>query len=214
MIAAPVVTPTSAHARSLETDLGFSYLAVYSQVKQCLEPILALMLLSLLAPVFLIVVMVIKFDDGGPIFFRQLRMGAQGRLFELLKFRTMRADADPYHVKPRSGEAWKITRVGHFLRNHGLDELPQLLSVIRGDMQLIGPRPEMPQIAQRYTPRERLRLLVKPGITGYWQVCGPKNEPMHHNLDFDLHYLTHQGFGLDVWIVKETVKILAGLRQR
>lgn len=186
----------------------------YEWLKHYCEPFLAVVLLMLLVPVFVVVAILIKLDDSGPIFFHQMRVGKGGRLFQLLKFRSMRPDVDPYHEKPQAGDQWKVTRVGKFLREKGLDELPQLTSVIKGEMQLIGPRPEMPHIVQGYTARERLRLQIDPGITGYWQVCAPKGEPMHHNLEFDLYYIAHRGFLLDCWIVKETLKILLGIRSQ
>ena len=141
-----------------------------------------------LLPVFLLIVALIKLDDNGPVFFRQRRIGRGGRRFRLYKFRSMRVDAPKYGESPRDGIDPRVTRVGRWLRKLSLDELPQLINVVRGEMRLVGPRPEMPFICSKYNPRERKRLDVPPGITGLWQVSPHRNDPIHDHVEYDLAY--------------------------
>lgn len=141
-----------------------------------------------LLPVFLLIAALIKLDDNGPVFFRQRRIGRGGRRFRLYKFRSMRVDAPKYGESPRTKGDPRITRVGHWLRKLSLDELPQLINVVRGEMRLVGPRPEQPFICSKYKPRERKRLDVPPGITGLWQVSPHRNDPIHDHVEYDLAY--------------------------
>jgi lipopolysaccharide/colanic/teichoic acid biosynthesis glycosyltransferase len=187
---------------------------IYRFAKSYVEPLVACAALIVLAPLLLLIVIAVKACDGGAILFRQTRIGKDGRPFTILKFRTMPPYTNPYQCKPPSDAPGLVTRVGRFLRDRCLDEIPQLFSIVRGDMQLIGPRPEMPFIVEQYSEQERRRLRVKPGITGLWQVCAPKNEPIHSNLEFDLYYIQNHGFALDLWILQETLKIVLGLRDR
>jgi len=203
----PITFPVLERARTRPNSL-------YRSLRFFLDPVLAGCALLALAPVLAVLAAVVKCGDRGKILFRQTRIGKNGRPFVMWKFRTMRPNANAYSRKPTAAGAGLITRTGRFLRERCLDELPQLISVLKGDMQLIGPRPEMPFIVESYSARDRERLRVKPGITGLWQVCAPKDEPIHVNIDFDLHYIQAQCFALDLWIVKETLKILIGMRDR
>jgi lipopolysaccharide/colanic/teichoic acid biosynthesis glycosyltransferase len=117
----------------------------------------------------------------------------------------MRTDADPYAVAPTDPDDSRITPSGRFLRRTSLDELPQLLNVLRGEMSMVGPRPEMPFIVEKYEPWQRRRLDVKPGITGLWQVIGRKNLPLHLNMEYDLYYIKNQSLLLDIEILLKTV---------
>jgi len=165
--------------------------------------LLALALVLLLWPIGLMIAVLIKLDDGGQILFRQERVGRRGRLFTIYKFRTMSLDAPAYEVHPDDGDP-RVTRMGKWLRRLSLDELPQLINVARGEMRIVGPRPEMPFIVDRYTEEQRDRLRVKPGITGLWQVSPHRNDPIHEHLEYDRAYIAHRGPILDLALVIAT----------
>jgi lipopolysaccharide/colanic/teichoic acid biosynthesis glycosyltransferase len=177
----------------------------YTIAKRSLDVVASLSLLVLLAPLFLLVATLIRLDSVGPAFFRQRRVGADGAEFLLWKFRSMHSEAPPYARSPTSDQDPRLTRVGRLIRRVSVDELPQLLNVLAGDMSLVGPRPEMPFIVDGYTPFERARLAVKPGITGLWQVSPGRALPIHENLQYDLHYIQHQNLILDTAILLRTV---------
>jgi exopolysaccharide biosynthesis polyprenyl glycosylphosphotransferase len=162
-------------------------------------------LLVLLLPLFAIVAGLIKLDSDGPVFFRQERVGRNGSVFSILKFRSMYADSPMYERSPSSHADPRLTRVGRLLRRTSFDEAPQLLNVIRGEMSLVGPRPEMPFIVNTYGPVERGRLRAKPGITGLWQISAARAKPIHENVEYDLFYIEHQNFVLDCAILLSTV---------
>src|SRR5690606_26172847 len=126
--------------------------------------------------------------DGGPVFFRQRRLGYRGGRFLLYKFRSMRVDAPEYGESPRTKVDPRITRVGRVIRKLSIDDLPQLINVVQGDMRLVGPRPEMPFICSRYSAYQRLRLDVPPGVTGLWQISPHRNDPSHDHIEYDLVY--------------------------
>jgi len=162
------------------------------------------------APAFLAIAILIKLEDGGPVFFRQKRLGLHGRSFTVLKFRSMRVDALAYDESPKDRRDARITRFGRFLRRSSLDELPQLINVLRGDMRLVGPRPEMPFICEDYDQRERKRLEVPPGVTGLWQVSAHRNQPIHDHVEYDLAYRLCRSPYLDAAILIST--LLGGAR--
>jgi len=168
--------------------------------------------LALAAPVLGIAAVAVKLDDGGPVFYRQRRVGLDGKEFELLKLRTMDVGAE------RRGAGFavnaddpRITRVGQMLRRLSIDELPQLLNVVRGDMSLIGPRPTLSYQVERYTPRQRRRLEVKPGITGWAQIHGRARLPWDERIELDVWYVEHRSPWLDLKILARTPRaLLAG----
>jgi hypothetical protein len=145
------------------------------------------------------------------VLFVQERLGMNGRPFRMFKFRTMWRDAPRYAPSPQGDVDPRITRVGRMLRLCGLDELPQLLNVLRGDMSLVGPRPEMPFIVERYTQLERQRLRARPGITGLWQLSVDRHAEIHENIEYDLYYIDHQSLMLDALILLETLFFTLGL---
>lgn len=147
----------------------------------------------------------IRRESPGPVFFRQDRVGKDGTVFRLYKYRTMQTAADPYAIAPTEETDSRITPFGRWLRRTSLDELPQLLNVLRGEMSMVGPRPEMPFIVEKYEPWQRRRLDVKPGLTGLWQVIGRKNLPLHLNIQYDFYYIKNQSFLLDVEILFRTI---------
>ena len=122
----------------------------------------------------------------------------------MFKFRTMHVSAYPYEFSPQAPTDPRITRLGRFLRRTSLDELPQLLNVLQGNMSLVGPRPEMPFIVEQYTPRHKQRLQVKPGLTGLWQLSGDRNYLIHENIEYDLYYIQHRNFFMDLAILLHT----------
>jgi len=174
-------------------------------VKRVLDAVISLGLIILLTPVFLLTALLVKLSSPGPVFFIQDRVGLNGRLFRLFKFRSMKADSPKYEISPNTWHDSRVTSIGRILRRTSLDELPQLLNVLRGDMSLVGPRPEMPFIVEKYGPVERGRLRVRPGITGLWQISHGRNAPIHDNIDYDLFYIEHQNLFLDCAILLSTI---------
>jgi lipopolysaccharide/colanic/teichoic acid biosynthesis glycosyltransferase len=158
-----------------------------------------------LFPLFLLIAILIKLDSSGPVFFRHYRVGKNGRPFVLWKFRSMRAEVPKYEASPRSAVDARLTRVGRLIRRMSVDEMPQLINVLRGEMSLVGPRPEMPFIVARYHPVVCERLAVRPGITGLWQISPARAFPIHENLQYDLHYIRNQNVFLDCAIIVRTI---------
>lgn len=176
------------------------------KIKRIFDFFFAFFWLLLLSPAFLLIALLIKLDSKGPVIFRQMRVGLEGRMFEILKFRTMQVDAPAYAETPRHESDPRITRLGRFLRATGLDELPQLLNVLKGEMSIVGPRPEMPFIVEKYSELEKKRLKAKPGITGLWQVYArSENLPIHHHIEYDLYYIENFTLLLDLIIILDTI---------
>lgn len=178
-------------------------------LKRALDLTVAVIGLTLCAPLFLLIILLIRLDSEGPAFFRQRRVGYLGRPFFMVKFRTMVAGSivqlDGETHKPRRDP--RITRIGRFLRTTSLDELPQLINVLRGEMSLVGPRPELVEIVRaNYMPWQYQRFLVPQGITGWWQVTGRGNKLCHQHTDDDLYYITHASFAFDLKILLMTVR--------
>jgi exopolysaccharide biosynthesis polyprenyl glycosylphosphotransferase len=156
------------------------------------------------SPLWLIVLIIIKKDDSGPIFFSQERVGLNGKHFKIYKFRSMKVDVPKYANCPTDQNDPRITNIGKWLRKTSIDELPQLINIFKGDMSLVGPRPEMPFIVNEYNLVEKKRLLVMPGLTGLWQVSPYRNSEINHNLEYDFYYIENQGFILDFVILVMT----------
>jgi len=177
---------------------------VYRFTKRALDLVLATLMLLVSLPVMAIVVLAIWKTDGRPALFAQERVGQFGRKFRLFKFRTMYRDAAAYAPTPRDQSDPRVTPLGRFLRRASLDELPQLINILRGDMSLVGPRPEMPFIVAKYTPAQQERLLAKPGLTGLWQISADRAFEIHENIDYDLYYIQNRSVLLDVAILLHT----------
>ncbi len=173
--------------------------------KRTFDILVASLLLLATAPLMALVAFAILLVDGRPVLFRQTRAGMAGAPFEILKFRTMRVDAPAYAPTPDSVNDPRITRLGRFLRRTSLDELPQLVNVLRGEMSLVGPRPEMPFIVETYDDLQRLRLNAKPGMTGLWQISPDRAQAIHENMDYDIYYIRNQSMLLDIAILLKTV---------
>jgi exopolysaccharide biosynthesis polyprenyl glycosylphosphotransferase len=195
--------------------LGFASAARVSWLKRAGDLVFGALLLAGLAPLLLAVAVAIRLDSRGPIFYRQVRVGKDGRPFRMVKFRSMRADADRLVEQLRarneaSGPLFKIradprvTRVGRLLRRTSLDELPQLLNVLRGEMSLVGPRPGLPSEVAEYEDWQHGRLRAVPGMTGLWQVSGRSEVSFHDMVRLDLHYVRTWSPGLDLEILLRT----------
>lgn len=180
----------------------------YDSVKAVFDYLIALIAAVLLLPLWLIIGLIIKLDSEGGIIFKHKRVGKDGKKFYLYKFRTMHENTNPQAEAPLSIKDERITRFGRFLRRTSLDEAPQFINILRGEMALIGPRPEMPFIAEQYNDWQSERLKVKPGITGLWQVLGRKDIPLNDNLEYDFYYIKNRSFLLDVVILIKTVGIV------
>jgi lipopolysaccharide/colanic/teichoic acid biosynthesis glycosyltransferase len=172
-----------------------------------LKRVMDLVLVFLFLPIWLPLLLLISallFLSGRRVFFPQLRVGQMGRLFVIYKFCTMKEKTADYE-KPLDGTDPRVTAAGWFLRRTSLDELPQLINVLKGDMSLVGPRPEILQVVEKnYASIQWKRLLLKPGLTGLWQVYGRK-QPIHDHLKYDFYYLKHRSIWLDIWILLMTV---------
>ena len=167
-------------------------------------------MLALASPLTLLAALAIKLESRGPVFYRQLRVGLDGRPFELWKLRTMvpRAESMGAGVYVVEGDP-RITRVGRLLRRFSLDELPNFVNVLKGEMAVVGPRPTVQEQVDRYTERQRRRLEVKPGITGWAQVNGRTSLPWPERIELDVWYVEHRSLWLDVRILLKTVRMLA-----
>ena len=172
--------------------------------KRVFDLVLSLLSLLLLGPLFLILSVLIRLDSPGSAFFKQARVGKNGREFRIYKFRTMFTHTPAYMGSPLSTEDPRITRLGRFLRRTSLDELPQLINVVRGEMSLVGPRPEMPFVVATYNELQKERLGVRPGITGLWQISAERTRPIHENMAYDIYYIKNRSLLLDVAILIHT----------
>jgi lipopolysaccharide/colanic/teichoic acid biosynthesis glycosyltransferase len=180
-------------------------------VNRALDVAGASVALALASPVLGLAALAVKLEDGGPVLYRQRRVGRRGEAFELLKLRTMVVGAES------QGTGWavnegdpRITRVGRLLRRLSLDELPQLWNVVRGEMSLVGPRPTLAYQVERYTPRQRRRLEVKPGITGWAQIHGRARLPWEDRIELDVWYVEHRSPWVDAKILLRTPLALFG----
>jgi len=190
----------------------------YAVVKRAMDIVLSLLVLALGSPFWLFIAAAVKWTSKGPILFSQVRLGLHGRPFRIFKFRSMVADAearlkDVVDLDNLEVPGFKIkgdprvTPIGRFLRRTSLDEIPQLLNVLMGEMSLVGPRPEMPALVSRYTPWQRRRLKAKPGITGLQQIMA-RGQPLAGVMEYDLVYLKHQSLLLDLYILLKTVMVV------
>lgn len=188
-------------------------------LKQVFDTAASILLIVLLAPLLLLIALLIKLESPGPVFFFQERIGEHGRRFKMVKFRSMYADADERwrdvarrditgRLIHKQNDDPRVTRIGRRLRRTSLDELPQLFNVLRGEMSLVGPRPEMPYIAAEYEPWQWQRFRVPPGITGWWQVNGRSDKPMHLHTEEDLYYIQNYSFWLDLRIICKTLIVV------
>jgi lipopolysaccharide/colanic/teichoic acid biosynthesis glycosyltransferase len=181
----------------------------YASAKRGMDIIVSSLLLLLLCPFLALIAFLIRMSSPGRALFVQKRVGRNGELFEMYKFRSMYTSVPAYDISPTHSSDPRITRLGRFLRRTSLDELPQLLNVLVGNMSLVGPRPEMPFIVERYNTQQRRRLGLLPGITGLWQLSADRAFPIHENMEYDLYYIRNRNFFMDVAILIHTVLFAA-----
>ena len=185
-------------------------------LRRTLDVSVALSALLLLFPLLLVLALLIRLGSPGPVLFIQTRVGRHGQEFPVFKFRSMFQDAEArlgsvLSANERSGPVFKmkqdprVTRLGRLLRRYSLDELPQLLNVLRGEMSLVGPRPALPREVSLYTSLQRVRLSVTPGLTGLWQVSGRAELSFEASVALDLEYVRQQSFALNVVLLLKTV---------
>ncbi len=184
-------------------------MSAYDLTKRVLDVLGATLGLTLSAPLLAASAIAVRLEDAGPVFFRQERVGQDERLFEVLKLRTMIVDA---HLQGAGyavdeGDA-RITRIGQLLRRTSIDELPQLWNVLRGEMSLVGPRPTLAYQVERYTDRQRRRLEVKPGLTGWAQINGRASLSWPERIELDVWYVEHRSLALDLRILLRTASVL------
>ena len=186
-------------------------------LKRWMDVVIAAGMLVLLFPLRIAVAIAIRFETPGPAIFRQRRVGRGGQPFTVLKFRTMthrpsdgliRFQGPDGRLIHKLANDPRITPLGRILRRTSIDELPQLINVLRGDMSLVGPRPELPEIVADYDRWQHRRHLVRPGLTGWWQVHARSELQMHENTELDLYYVDHLSFWLDLRILVETVHVV------
>jgi exopolysaccharide biosynthesis polyprenyl glycosylphosphotransferase len=227
MVVAPVLMEVAGPRVHVTGVLGMPMLRVSSPIftggrrliKEVLDRVGALVLSLILLPLVLLIGILIKIDSRGPAFFRQRRIGKDGRPFKLIKFRTMVTNADAMRRELRLADEGagplfrirsdpRVTRVGALLRRYAFDELPQLINVLAGSMSLVGPRPPLPDEVQSYGPDVRRRLLVKPGITGLWQVSGRNDLAWEEAIRLDLRYVEDWSLALDALILWKTIRAM------
>lgn len=189
--------------------------------RRALDLLVSAILLILISPLLLFIALWIRMDSPGPIIFKQKRVGLHGKLYTIYKFRTMVTNADEIMkaklAKVESLENFvfqekddpRITPSGRFLRKMSFDELPQLLNILKGDMSLVGPRPEVPELVKLYTPEQRQRLNVPPGVTGLAQVNGRSELTLGETMAYDLEYVRRWSIGLDITILWKTIFVVS-----
>jgi lipopolysaccharide/colanic/teichoic acid biosynthesis glycosyltransferase len=208
---------------SISLNLG------YVRSKRILDILFTLVILLPCCLVMLIVAVMIRIDSRGPIFFRQRRVGQDGKEFDMFKFRSMYVDCDDSAHREamkqymngvtingdiKTNNVYKlvndprVTRVGRFIRKTSIDELPQFINVLRGEMALVGPRPPIPYEVENYSLRDQLRLYGKPGLTGTWQVYGRSRVTFHEMVEMDISYLRQQSIWLDLKLIALTVPVM------
>jgi lipopolysaccharide/colanic/teichoic acid biosynthesis glycosyltransferase len=177
---------------------------------RAIDVLLAALGLLVAAPLLIVAAVAIKLTSRGPVIYRQKRIGKDGAPFELYKLRTMKLGADPVGVgTPVLEGDPRVTSAGRVLRRFSLDEIPNLVNVLSGDMAIVGPRPTLKAQVDLYTPRQRRRLEVKPGLTGWAQVNGRAGIPWEERIELDVWYVDHRSLGLDLRILGKTLRLLA-----
>ncbi len=180
-------------------------------IRRLLDIVASSLLLALSAPVLVLAAVAIRLESPGPVIYRQRRAGLEGHPFDVLKLRTMVDGAERIGAGLAvDAEDPRITRVGALLRRTSLDELPNLVNVLRGEMSLIGPRPTLPVQVEQYTERQRGRLAIRPGITGWAQVNGRASLAWSQRIELDLYYIEHRSLALDLQILRRTVAMVLG----
>lgn len=207
------------NAKENEKGKAVSDRIVFRFVKRSLDIILSLIALICLSPLLLIIAVLIKCDSKGTILYSQIRIGASGKPFKMYKFRSMCMDADKQldqlaALNERDGPVFKIsndprvTRVGRFIRKTCIDELPQLINILKGEMSIVGPRPPLPNEVDQYTPHQMRRLDVRPGLTCYWQIRKGERTTFEEWVEMDLKYIREQSLKTDIKIIFLTMRVV------
>jgi len=179
------------------------------KIKLIIDKFFAVILLCILSPFFLIICLAIKISDKGPSFFKQDRLGYMGSVFKIYKFRTMKTNAED--IRNPDGSTFNIendprlTKLGRFLRNYSIDELPQIINVLKGEMSFIGPRPDLPEFISKYNNYQKQKLYAYPGITGLAQINGRNELPLYKRWEFDVNYVKNYSIKLDLKILFITI---------
>lgn len=181
-------------------------------IKHILDFIVSFLLLIALAPLFVVIALFIKLEDKGPAFFKQPRLGLNGQTFLMYKFRSMKVNAPD--LRSEDGGTFnaeddpRVTRIGHVLRKTSLDELPQIINILKAEMSFVGPRPDLPDQISLYHEEDRVRLTVRPGITGYAQVVGRNNLGFRERFKYDIEYVNQYSLWFDFKILVQTVLVV------
>ncbi len=208
---------SSAQPQVMEESFAYASKPVYGVLKRIFDFCASFVALIVLSPLMLVIGLVVHFDDKGTAIFSQYRCGKQGKQFKMYKFRTMCIDAEEKLAalqkdNEMDGPVFKIkndpriTRVGKFMRSSGLDELPQLVNILKGDMSVVGPRPALPNEVEQYGRKENIRLSVTPGLTCYWQIAPDRNRISFDEwMDLDIKYVQERSIIVDIKIILKTV---------
>lgn len=199
----------------------YSGKSIYNFIKRVTDIVLSLLGITILSPIILIVIILIKIESEGSVIFSQDRVGLNGKIFKMYKFRSMVINAEEIKEKlveknEMSGPMFKmkndprITKVGKFIRKTSIDELPQLINIIKGDMSLVGPRPSLPKEVKEFKPWMLERLVVKPGLTCYWQVNGRNNIDFEDWMKLDIDYVHNRCIKTDILLIFKTFFVLFG----
>ncbi|MBU5284244.1 sugar transferase [Limosilactobacillus reuteri] len=192
---------------------------IYHGMKRLFDIVAATCGIIILSPLMIIIAVLIKNEDHGPIFYKQVRVGKNGKTFKMYKFRSMFINADKMLDKLKEqndvdGPMFKmkddprVTKIGHFIRKHSLDELPQFLNVLKGDMSLVGPRPPLPSEVEEYSEYDKQRLFVIPGCTGLWQATERNEVGFTKMVQLDIEYIKKANLFFDLWIIWKTIEII------
>lgn len=194
---------------------GFHYSPyVNSKTKRCLDIFICLLFLIPAILILLAIIPIVLIFDGRPVLFFQKRVGKNGKEFLMPKIRTLKKHTHPNRLACSYNIDSFVTRTGCFLRKHRLDELPQIFSVLTGKMSMVGPRPEIPNIAKSYSKKECQRLCSRPGLTGLWQIKASRNHPIHQNIKYDIYYLKKASFWFDIRILGATIPFVLNPKHR
>ena len=183
-------------------------MSLYTICKRGFDVVICLPAAIVLLPFFALMVVAIRLTSKGPAIFRQQRAGRYGKPFIFYKFRTMKLDVDPFGPSPKSGQDPRLTKVGRFLREYSLDEMPQLFNILKGDMSVVGPRPLYLSQVPEWSERQKKRLLVRPGLTGLAQVSGRGELMREEKLEIDVKYVETAGILTDIKIVLATISLV------
>lgn len=198
-------------SNEIEGSIELHVSSIYMFFKRTIDIILSLLSLVFVIPIIIIICIIVRLDSKGNPIFTQKRIGINGKEFNMYKIRSMKIDAEANGIQWAEQNDLRVTRVGRFIRNLRLDELPQVINILKGNMTIIGPRPEREFFYEKFKkdlPHFHERLLVKPGLTGYAQVNGGYDITAKEKLELDLYYIEHMGFFLDIKVVFKTIFVV------